>query len=549
MAYVVTQNCCNDATCVAVCPVDCIHPTPAERDYSRTEMLYIDPSTCIDCGACADVCPVDAIVPGDAIAPDVDRYREMNADYFQRNPRATDSGTHVQPLPLTLATARVDDPPVLRVAIVGSGPSAFYAAEELLARRDIAAEVTMFERLPVAGGLVRFGVAPDHWHTKTVDKVFKRTARRAGFTFHLGVDVGRDLSLDEVLAHHHAVIHASGASGDRRLGISGEDLPGSGSAREFVAWYNGHPDQANASFDLSTRRVVVVGNGNVALDVARILVSDVDVLRRTDIADHALATLADSAVEEVIVLGRRGPEFAACTTPELLALGSLPGIDVLVEGPVTAEPDSSIKMQILAEYAQREPTPGNRRIIMRFGSTPEAVIGSQHIEALEVRATEDGSVARIDCGLLLRAVGYRGRPIEGLPFDSATGTVANVAGRVVEPLTDKAVTGHYTAGWIKRGATGVIGTNRYCAAETVATLLDDHRRGLLETPEGSEADLEELVRQRCPDALSGTDWRSIDRYERERGREVDRPRIKIVDAREAAAVASASRSSCPSVAG
>ncbi|WP_207839780.1 FAD-dependent oxidoreductase [Williamsia soli] len=549
MAYVVTQNCCNDATCVAVCPVDCIHPTPAERDYSRTEMLYIDPSTCIDCGACADVCPVDAIVPGDAIAPDVDRYREMNADYFQRNPRATDSGTHVQPLPLTLATARVDDPPALRVAIVGSGPSAFYAAEELLARRDIAAEVTMFERLPVAGGLVRFGVAPDHWRTKTVDKVFNRTASRTGFTFHLGVDVGRDLSLDEVLAHHHAVIHASGASGDRRLGIAGEDLPGSGSAREFVAWYNGHPDQANASFDLSTRRVVVVGNGNVALDVARILVSDAKALRRTDIADHALTTLADSAVEEVIVLGRRGPEFAACTTPELLALGSLPGIDVIVEGSVTAGPDAPIKTQILAEYARRQATPGNRRIVFRFGSTPGALIGSDHVEALQVTDTAAGTTSRIDCGLLLRAVGYRGRPIDGLPFDSATGTVVNVEGRVVEPTTGTAVAGHYVAGWIKRGATGVIGTNRYCAAETVTTLLDDHRRGVLGAPSGTLADVEELVRQRCPDALSGADWRTIDRYERERGREVGRPRIKIVDAHEAVAVAGASRSSSAAVVG
>jgi ferredoxin--NADP+ reductase len=537
MAYVVTQNCCNDATCVAVCPVDCIHPTPAERDYAQSEMLYIDPATCIDCGACADVCPVDAIVPGDSTAPDADRYREMNADYFDRNPRPTGSGAHVQPLPLTLATAGVEDPKTVRVAIVGSGPSAFYAAEELLARRDIAAEVTMFERLPMAGGLVRFGVAPDHWRTKTVDKVFNRTARRTGFTFHLGVDVGRDVSLEELLAHHHAVIHASGASSDRRLGITGEDLPGSDSARAFVAWYNGHPDQADAAFDLSTKRVVVVGNGNVALDVARILVSDGQTLRRTDIADHALAVLADSQVEEVVVLGRRGPEFAACTTPELLALGSLPGIDVIVDGPVTVGPDAPIKLQILAEYSRRPTTPGNRRIVFRFGLSPEAIIGSQRVEAVQVRDTVSAITSRIDCALVLRAVGYRGRPIDGLPFESATGTVPNVKGRVVEPLTGNAVTGHYTAGWIKRGATGVIGTNRYCAAETVAALLDDHRGGLLADPCATQEDLNDLVQQRCPDALTGADWRHIDRYERERGREAGRPRIKIVDEREATAVA------------
>ncbi|MFD9665341.1 FAD-dependent oxidoreductase [Rhodococcus sp. NPDC059968] len=537
MAYVVTQNCCNDATCVAVCPVDCIHPTPAEREYKRTEMLYIDPAACIDCGACSDVCPVDAIVPGDAAAPDIDRYRDINAEYFQRNPRTAAPGAHVQPLPLALATAGVADPPALRVAIVGSGPSAFYAAEELLARRDIAAEVTMFERLPVAGGLVRFGVAPDHWHTKTVDRVFDRTARRDGFTFHLGVEVGRDVTIDEVLAHHHAVIHASGAAGDRRLGIPGEDLPGSHAAREFVAWYNGHPDHADRTFDLTASRAVVVGNGNVALDVARILVSDVETLRRTDIADHALDALAGSRIEEVVVLGRRGPEHAACTTPELLALGSLPGLDVLVDGPVTAGPDAPAKLKILDEYSRREATPGNKRIVLRFGTAPREVMGDGRTAALTV--TDTGTVDRIECGLVLRAVGYRGLPIAGLPFDETAGTVANAAGRVVEPGTGHPVAGQYVAGWIKRGATGVIGTNRYCAAETVEALLDDHHAGLLAARTAAAADLTALVRARRPDALGGADWRAIDRFERERGREAGRPRIKIVDAGEAAVVAGA----------
>ncbi|MGW0040863.1 FAD-dependent oxidoreductase [Rhodococcus sp. NPDC003348] len=541
MAYVVTQNCCNDATCVAVCPVDCIHPTPAEREYRRTEMLYIDPGTCIDCGACSDVCPVDAIVPGDAVVPDIDRYRDINAEYFQRNPRTSAPGAHVQPLPLAIATAGVVDPPPLRVAIVGSGPSAFYAAEELLARRDIAAEVTMFERLPVAGGLVRFGVAPDHWHTKTVDRVFDRTARRTGFAFHLGVEVGRDVTVEEVLAHHHAVIHASGASGDRRLGVPGEELPGSHAAREFVAWYNGHPDHAARSFDLTGSRAVVVGNGNVALDVARILVSDVETLRRTDIADHALSALADSRIEEVVVLGRRGPEHAACTTPELLALGSLPGIDVLVDGPVDAGPDAPTKLQILADYSRRTPTPGNRRIVLRFGSTPMEAFGVNRVEAVLVADTESGAGDRIECGLVLRAVGYRGLPIPGLPFDDATGTVANVAGRVVEPETGDPVAGQYVAGWIKRGATGVIGTNRYCAAETVESLLADHRDGQLATPVSTAGELTTLVRTRRPDALSGADWRAIDRHERERGREAGRPRIKIVDADTAVSVATAAR--------
>ncbi|MFW0785239.1 FAD-dependent oxidoreductase [Gordonia sp. CPCC 206044] len=537
MTYVVTQNCCNDATCVAVCPVDCIHPTPAEAGYTHTEMLYIDPGTCIDCGACADVCPVDAIVPDDSPTPNVSRYRELNAEYYERNPRTAPTGAQVQPLPLAVATAGVANPPVLRVAIIGSGPSAFYAAAELLERRDIAAQVTMFERLPVAGGLVRFGVAPDHWRTKTVDRVFDRTARRDGFTFHLGVEVGRDVTFDEVLAHHHAVIHASGAAGDRRLHIPGEDLTGSHAAREFVSWYNGHPDHADRVFDLGVHRAVVVGNGNVALDVARILVSDVETLRRTDIADHALAALADSRVEEVVVLGRRGPEHAACTTPELLALGSLPGIDVLVDGPVVAGPDAPPKLRLLADYAEHRPTPGYRRIVFRFGCSPTEVVGADRVAAMHISTS--GGTDRIDCGLVLRAVGYRGLPIAGLPFDDTTGTVVNRSGRVTRPETDQVVTGHYVTGWIKRGATGVIGTNRWCAAETVSAILDDLDAGLLPAPTASAEHLVDLIRTRRPDALNGADWRAIDRHERARGRDAGRPRVKVVDPAEAVVVAAA----------
>lgn len=539
MSYVITQNCCNDATCVAVCPVDCIHPTPAEREYRTTEMLYIDPGTCIDCGACADVCPVDAISAADALCSDQRRYLELNAEYFARHPRPAAPGGHVQPLPLSIATAGDREPASLRVAVVGSGPAAFYAAEELLARRDIAAEVTMLERLPVAGGLVRFGVAPDHWRTKTVDRVFARTARRDGFTMHLGVEVGRDVTVTELLEHHHAVIHASGAAGDRRLGIPGEDLPGSHSAREFVAWYNGHPEHADRGFDLSARRAVVIGTGNVALDIARILVTGAERLSGTDIADHALAALTAGSVDEVIVLGRRGPEHAACTTPELLALGSLPGVDVLVDGPVDAGPDASMKQRVLAEYARRQPVPGNKRIVLRFGSTPVAAVGSEHVEALTVRGTETGASESIRCGLVIRAAGYRGLPIDGLPFDERTATVTNIAGRVTDPDSGEPVAGQYVAGWIKRGATGVIGTNRYCAAETVATLMEDHRRGLLPAP--PEADFPALIRRRCPDALSGADWRAIDRHERRRGQESGRPRVKIVDPAVATRVAAAGR--------
>ncbi|WP_174187473.1 FAD-dependent oxidoreductase [Nocardia barduliensis] len=537
MPYVITQNCCNDATCVAVCPVDCIHPTPDERAYRNAEMLFIDPAICIDCGACADVCPVDAISSADTLAPEQQVYRELNAEYYARDPLPRPDAAHIQPLPLFVRTAGAAAPPVLRVAIVGSGPSAHYAAEELLTRRDVAAEVTMLERLPMAGGLVRYGVAPDHWHTRTVDRVFRRTARRPGFALHLGVEVGRDITLAEVSAHHHAVVHASGAAGDRRLGIPGEELPGSHSAREFVAWYNGHPEHAGREFDLGTDRAVVVGTGNVALDVARILVSPPERLRGTDIADHALAALGACTVREVIVLGRRGPEHAACTTPELLALGDLPGIDVLVDGAVEAAPGAPMKTRVLAEYARRRPAPGNRRIVLRFGTTPEAITGIARAEALTVRDTGTEVRESIPCGLVIRAAGYRGLPIPGLPFDEQRGTVVNRAGRVVEPGSGQSVPGQYVTGWIKRGATGVIGTNRHCAAETVAALVEDHHAGLLPAPAAGPAEFEALLGERCPDALTGADWHEIDRHERQLGAAAGRPRVKIVDAAQAARIA------------
>jgi ferredoxin/flavodoxin---NADP+ reductase len=530
MTYVITQNCCNDATCVAVCPVDCIHPTPDEANYARAEMLYIDAASCIDCGACSDVCPVDAIVPDDALGATQASYLDINAEYFAANPRTAAAGAHVQPPLRKTASGAPDE--TLRVAIVGSGPSAFYAAEELLTRDGVRASVTMIERLPVAGGLVRFGVAPDHSRTKTVDRTFDRTARREGFSMFLDVELGRDFSLAELSEHHHAVVHASGASGDRAMGIPGEELPGSHSARELVSWYNGHPDHIGAAFDLSTSRAVVVGNGNVALDVARILVSDSETLGKTDMADHALAVLADSAVEEVVVLGRRRPEFAACTVPELLALGSLPGIDVRVEGAVELDEHSPIKMRILHEYSSRTQIPGNKRIVLRFDTSPVELIGDERVAGLRVVDTADGTESTIETGLVLRSIGYRGRPIADLPFDDESGTVSNLGGRVMDPSGLGPMIGQYVAGWIKRGPTGVIGTNRYCAAETVENVIEDFISGRLPTPEANSHEFDDLVKQRRPGALDVHAWREIDRYERRAGDVAGRPRVKMVDADE-----------------
>jgi ferredoxin--NADP+ reductase len=540
MTYVITQSCCNDATCVAVCPVNCIHPTPDEPDYNQAEMLYIDPGACIDCGACAEVCPVDAILPEDAPSGTTEPYRRINAEYFLRHPRVEKvaAGVPSMDAPGSVLARYARGPAPMRVAVVGAGPSGFFAAEALLAQRGVPVEVTMIERLPFAGGLVRFGVAPDHGHTKRVERVFDRIAHRDGFTFFLDVEVGRDISLDELLDHHHAVIYASGASGDRRLHIPGEDLPGSYSAHDFVAWYNGHPEYADRNFDLSSRRAVVIGNGNVALDVARLLLADVESLRRTDIADHALEALASNAVEEVVVLGRRGPQFAAWTAPELLALGSLPGIDVCVPSAIATDADAPAKLKILAEYATRDRRADTRRITMGFDTAPIELIGPERITGLRVANTVTGEHAIIDCGLVIRSIGYQGHPVPGLPFDETTCTVPNARGRVVERCSGQARPGCYVVGWLKRGPAGSIGTNRHCAAETVEAILADYHAGLLAEPNSGAQGLAALIRRRRPDALNAEAWRMVDRHERELGRRQGRPRVKVVERGEIASVVS-----------
>ncbi|GAA4672759.1 FAD-dependent oxidoreductase [Gordonia humi] len=525
MPYVVTQNCCNDASCVSACPVDCIHPAPGEPGYRTAEMLYIDPDVCIDCGACADVCPVGAISPDDELEGLDLRYLEVNADFYAGPARReVDLPTPAVPARPTVAPgART-----LRVAIVGSGPSASYAAEELLSRRDVDVEVTMIERLPFVGGLVRYGVAPDHAKTKEMDRTFARTLRRRGATVYLDVEVGRDVSVDEIAEHHHAVIVATGADRDRTLGVPGEELPGVHGAREFVAWYNGHPDHAEASFDLSHERAVVVGNGNVALDVARMLVADPEDLRRTDIADHALEALAAGSVREVVVLGRRGPDAAACTVPELLGLSKIDGVDVVVDGEVPIGPDSTYKTRLLADLAVATPR-HDRRIVLRFDSAPCQFLGTDRVGGVRV-AAPDSTTTDLDAGLVLRSIGYRGSPFPGLPFDDASGTVANVGGRVQHSEVDEVpLRGRYVAGWIKRGPSGVIGTNRVCAAETVDALLTDYDAGLLVEPTGSADAFDVLVRDRRPGALTADDWTVIDRFERSRGREHGRPRVKLLD--------------------
>ncbi|MFD4439140.1 FAD-dependent oxidoreductase [Nocardia sp. NPDC058519] len=543
MAYVITQRCCNDASCVTECPVDCIRPTPDQPEFATAEMLYIDPDTCIDCGACVDACPVDAIFSEDDLLASLARYREINAAYFQRHPLESNFdplSTPARP-PKSLGT--------LRVAIVGAGPAACYAADELLRRSDV--EVEMFDRLPTPWGLVRAGVAPDHAGTKGVAEMFESAFRRDSLQYYLNVEVGEHIDHQELLDHHHAVIYAVGASSDRSLDIPGEDLPGSHSATEFVAWYNGHPDFADREFDLSGERAVIVGNGNVALDVARVLTGDPDELAKTDIADHTLDALRRSKIREVVILGRRGPLQAAYSSPEFLALTHRNGVDVIVDpadveldphsravlDDPNIEPSLRLKYELAQEYSTAKSDPANKRIVFRYLAAPTAVHGTDAVTAIEFAhnelteengqlvATATDRTETIDTGLVLRAIGYRGVPVAGLPFDERRGTVPSEHGRVLDAT--EPVPGVYVSGWIKRGPRGVIGSNRVDAEETVEAVIADFIAGKLTAPTGDRAALRALLAQRQPDLVDRKGWKTIDQAEKTAGKAAGRPRVKF----------------------
>jgi len=537
VAFAITQTCCTDASCVAVCPVNCIHPTPDDPDFGTASMLYIDPRTCIDCGACADACPVDAIRPVDLLSGSDAEYARLNAEHFDAQPAEHAWGTPDFP-----RTAPGVGP--LRVAVVGTGPAACYAAQELL--RSTEAEVTMIDRLPVPGGLVRYGVAPDHPSTKKVGDAFAALFRHPRLSAHLNVEVGHDLSPAELAEHHHAVVYAVGAATDRSLGVPGEDLPGSVPATRFVGWYNAHPDVPPDAVEPDEERAVVVGNGNVALDVARLLVADPDELAHTDVADHALERLRRSTVREVVVLGRRGPEHAAYTRPELRALTHLDGVELVVDddprsAATIADAAPGSHEALLADVARRPvdlaspPEPG-RRIVLRFHASPAEMIGDGRVEGVRV---DDGTT--ITAGLAVRAIGYRSTPMTGLPFDEADGTVAHDAGRVVDPRTREPVPGTYVVGWAKRGPSGGIGTNRACSSETVGALLDDALAGRLPAPRGSVRRFARLVRRRRRDAVGLRELHTIDRAERRRGRAAGRPRIKFATVGELVAAGRSGR--------
>ncbi len=447
----------------------------------------------------------------------------------------------------------------LRVAIVGSGPAGFYAAEQLFKDKSLVTVVDMFDRLPTPFGLVRFGVAPDHQKIKKVTKVFDRVATDPRFRFYGNVDIGHHLSHEDLVNHYHQICYATGAQTDRRMGIPGEDLKRSRTATEFVAWYNGHPEYRHLEFDLSVDCVAVVGIGNVAVDVARVLCRTPEELRSTDIADYALEALSASRVKEVVMLGRRGPAQAAFTNQEVRELGVLPGADIEVlpdEARLDSLSEAAVqqadrtlrkKIEIVQGFAAAAPQGKPRKLTLRFlvspielhGNVAGQVVGMRlvrnqlELQNGRLRPKPTATVEDLPAQLVFRSVGYRGVPIPDLPFDEAWGVVPNDAGRVLLEVGGRPMTGVYVTGWIKRGPTGVIGTNKPDASETVTCMLEDLAAGTVIRPgDASPEGLDQLVRSRQPGCVSFADWRRLDEMEVASGQPLGRPRVKFTSVDE-----------------
>ncbi|MBM4259055.1 MAG: NADP oxidoreductase [Deltaproteobacteria bacterium] len=447
-------------------------------------------------------------------------------------------------------------PTPLRVAVIGAGPAGFYAVEELLKQTDLPVAVDLFDRLPTPYGLVRGGVAPDHQKIKAVTRQYEKIAQRPGFRFFGNVSFGRDLTLDELLAHYHHALFATGAESDRRMGIPGEDLLGSFPATIFVAWYNGHPDFQDLRFDLSsTESVAIVGNGNVAIDVARILSRPVDELAKTDIAEHTIEALRQSAVKNIYVLGRRGPAQAAFTNPELRELTELPGVDLVVRpedmalDPLSdeflaqqSEPMSQRNLETLTGQLVKGEGTQARKIRLHFLVSPVMVLGTERVEGVRIeknrlvkdehgnlKAQGTGEYQDLPCQMIFRSIGYKGHRLAGVPFDERAGVIPNSNGRVLDLTSGLPVPRLYVAGWIKRGPSGVIGTNKADASATVAALLADVRQGMVAPEVTTDAEaIPTLLTSKQVQYVTFAGWQRIDQHELSRGQEQGKVRNKLV---------------------
>jgi len=442
-----------------------------------------------------------------------------------------------------------------RVAVIGSGPAGFYACEHLFKRKEHNFSIDMFDRLPTPHGLVRSGVAPDHQKIKSVTRVYDKIASNENFRFFGLVEYGKHITIDDLKRHYHIIIFATGAQTDRKMNIPGEDLEGSHTATEFVAWYNGHPDYKDYNFDLSKEKVAIVGVGNVAVDVARILCRTEAELMETDIADYALEALKESKVKEVYLLGRRGPAQAAFTNPEVRELGNLDDahaitqieeveLDEFTKELLEKEEDRSLvkKIEILNSYSEDIEFEKSKKLHIRFLVSPVEIIGNEEgkVKAIklvknELYMTDDGSLrARatdetevLDVGLVFRSIGYHGVPLPEVPFHEKWGVIHNQKGRVIDSETQLHVHGMYSTGWIKRGPTGVIGTNKLDSGETVDCIIEDIESGSLLSPEAADPrHISDLINERQPQHFSYEDWLRLNELEILKGQEQGRPRVK-----------------------
>ena len=447
-----------------------------------------------------------------------------------------------------------------KIAVIGSGPAGFYAAGELFRQQSWEIKVDMFERLPTPFGLVRGGVAPDHQKIKSVQKIYSRIAENENFRFFGNVEFGRDIFQADLLEHYDAVIYSVGSPADRALGIPGEDLSGSHSATEFVAWYNGHPDFCDYKFDLSAKNAFVIGIGNVALDVARILAKTPEELAETDIADYALDALRASQLEDIWLVGRRGPVQAAFSPAELREFMELAEADVVVEQNVLeldaesqqiletdASNDTKKNIEILKQISLRDVSAKKRRVHFLFLSSPVEISGNDKVEKIslvrnQLLKREDGSLAaqptekinEAAAELVFRSIGYHGQPLPDLPFDQKSGTIPNECGQVKDPENgNKLRNREYVAGWIKRGPSGVIGTNKQDAVETVHRMLETFLNEKMEAGKNcANPDIVALLENRKVEYVSFADWKLIDAHETEAGQKQGRPRVKLTSIAE-----------------
>lgn len=447
-----------------------------------------------------------------------------------------------------------------KIAVIGSGPAGFYAAGELFRQQSWEIKVDMFERLPTPFGLVRGGVAPDHQKIKSVQKIYSRIAENENFRFFGNVEFGRDIFQADLLEHYDAVIYSVGSPADRELGIPGEDLSGSHSATEFVAWYNGHPDFCDYKFDLSAKNAFVIGIGNVALDVARILAKTPEELAETDIADYALDALRASQLEDIWLVGRRGPVQAAFSPAELREFMELAEADVVVEQNVLeldaesqqiletdASNDTKKNIEILKQISLRDVSAKKRRVHFLFLSSPVEISGNDKVEKIslvrnQLLKREDGSLAaqpteeinEAAAELVFRSIGYHGQPLPDLPFDQKSGTIPNECGQVKDQENgNKLRNREYVAGWIKRGPSGVIGTNKQDAVETVHRMLETFLNEKMEAGKNcANPDIVPLLENRKVEYVSFADWKLIDVHETEAGQKQGRPRVKLTSIAE-----------------